>query len=32
VLVMEHGRVVEHGAFADLDKPDTRLTALMAAE
>ena len=32
VLVMEHGRVVEHGALADLDKPGTRLTALMAAE
>jgi putative ABC transport system ATP-binding protein len=32
VLVMEHGRVVEHGALAGLDKPGTRLTALMAAE
>jgi putative ABC transport system ATP-binding protein len=31
VLVMEHGRLVEQGALADLDKPGTKLTELMAS-
>jgi len=31
-LVMEHGRLVEQGAFADLDKPGTKLTELLASE
>jgi putative ABC transport system ATP-binding protein len=31
-LVMEHGRLVEQGALADLDKPGTRFNELMATE
>jgi len=31
-LVMEHGSLVEQGALADLDKPGTKLSELMAAE
>jgi putative ABC transport system ATP-binding protein len=31
-LVMEHGRLVEQGALADLDKPGTRLSELLAVE
>ena len=31
-LVMSHGRLVEQGAVADLDKPGTQLTELLTAE
>ena len=31
-LVMEHGRLVEQGALADLDKPGTKLSELLKAE
>jgi putative ABC transport system ATP-binding protein len=31
-LVMSHGRLVEQGAVADLDKPGTKLTELLTAE
>jgi len=31
-LVMEHGRLVEQGALADLDKPGTKLNELMTTE
>jgi putative ABC transport system ATP-binding protein len=32
VLVMEHGRLVEQGAPADLEKPGTKLSELLAVE
>ena len=32
VMVMDHGRLVEQGALADLDKPGTRLSELLASE
>jgi putative ABC transport system ATP-binding protein len=31
-LVMDHGRLVEQGALADLDKPGTRFNELMTTE
>jgi hypothetical protein len=30
--VMDHGRLVEQGALADLDKPGTRFNELMTTE
>ena len=32
VLVMERGRVVDQGPYAQLEKPGSRLAPLMAAE
>jgi putative ABC transport system ATP-binding protein len=32
VVVMESGRVIEYGSFAELDHPDTSLTRLIEAE
>ena len=31
-MVMEHGRLVEQGALADLDKPGTKLSELLSSE
>ena len=32
VLVMHEGRIVEQGSFADLNKPGSALSDIMAAE
>ena len=32
VLVMHEGRIVEQGSFADLNKPGSALSGIMAAE
>jgi ABC-type multidrug transport system fused ATPase/permease subunit len=32
VLVMNEGRIVEQGSFADLNKPGSALSEIMAAE
>jgi ABC-type multidrug transport system fused ATPase/permease subunit len=32
ILVMDNGHIVEHGSFAELDRPGTALTTLVQAE